>query len=62
MAKSMKYGKHEGPKSGGKSDVGYHSHTSKDSKGGHIPHAGHGLHPDHPMLHSDEFHKNEHHG
>ena len=26
------------------------------------PSAGHKMHPEHPMLHRDSFHKNEHHG
>ena len=30
-----------------------------EKHGGKMPHAGHGMHPDHPMLHSDKFHKNE---
>lgn len=65
----MAYGKklpaafkeHEGKGKGGSKDVAKHAHVS-DHKDGMIPHAGHGLHPDHPMLHNDGFHKNEHHG
>src|ERR1700727_982695 len=30
-----------------------------NAKMGHTPHSGHGMSPDHPMLHSDSFHKNE---
>ncbi len=60
--KSEAFMKHEGhPKGGGKANIAKHSHEM-GSKDGHIPHAGHGLHPDHKMLHEDAFHKNEHHG
>lgn len=50
----------KGEKAAGHS-VARHGH-SQGHKDGHIPHAGHGMHPNHPMLHSDGFHKNEHHG
>lgn len=53
---------HEGhPKDGGKMDIAKHSHHDGGAHG-HIPHAGHGLAPDHPMLHSDDFHLNKSHG
>lgn len=62
---------HKGEKHHGKLDGGHdgkhgqgvakHGHE-QGNKHGIVPHAGHGLHPDHKMLHHDHFHLNKHHG
>ena len=59
---SKAFTEHEGKPKGGTMDVGKHGHSAHDGKQGHVPHAGQGLAPDHPMLHHDGFHKNEDHG